>query len=44
MIHGLPFTNLGDVNDVCIDDVGVVCNNFGETEVFLDDDNVGVFF
>ena len=44
MINGLPFTNLGDVNDVCINDVGVVCDKLGETVVFFDDNNVDVFF
>jgi hypothetical protein len=44
MISGLPFTNLGDVNEVCIDDVGVVCNELGETIVFFDDNDVDVFF
>ena len=44
MINGLPFTNLGDVYDFCINDVGVVCNKLGETIVFFDDDNVDVLF
>ena len=44
MINGLPFTNLGDVNDVCIDDVGVVCDKLGETIDFFNEDNVNVFF
>jgi hypothetical protein len=44
MINGLSFTNLGDVYYFCIDDVGVVCNELGETIVFFDNDDVDVFF
>ena len=44
MINVLPFTNLGDVYDFCINDVGVVCNKLGETVVFFDNDNVNAFF
>ena len=44
MINVLPFTNLGDVYDFCINDVGVVCNKLGETIVFFNGDDVDVFF
>ena len=44
IINGLTFTNFGDVNDVCIDDVGVVCDKLGEIVVFFDNDDVNVFF
>ena len=35
---------MGEVNDICIDDVGTVCDKLGEMVVFFDNDNVDVFF